>query len=129
MTPDEQHCLECLEWHTDRLSKLLQLLGGAKFVAGRDDDVLRDYYREIKRDLKDEYEAGEAKGSTLSKPERVWLQPPLSDAYTALVASSNRRIGRDLFEGVLKAHGKVHDGLVELKQRLHHAGSHRDNVD
>ena len=35
MTPDEQHCLERLEWHADRLSNLLQLLGGATFVSGR----------------------------------------------------------------------------------------------
>ena len=128
MTPDEQHCVERLRWHEDRLSKLLQILGGATFVARRDDDMFRGFYREIKRDLKDEYAAGEAKGVALSKPERVWLQPPLSEAHTALVASPNGRpIGRQLLDGVLEAHGKVHDGLVELKRRLDHAGN-QENV-
>ena len=87
MTPDEQHGVGRLEWHEDRLSKLLQLLGGAKFVVGRDDDVLRGFYREIKRDLKDEYEAGKTKAAALLQPERVWLQPPPQGA-------SNRRTTR-----------------------------------
>ncbi len=87
MTPDERHCVECLRWHEDRLSKLLQILGGAKFVARRDDDMFRGFYREIKRDLKDECAAGAAKGVAQSQPERVWLQQPLSEAHTALVAS------------------------------------------
>ena len=129
MTPDEQYCVERLRWHEDRLSKLLQILGVATFVARRDDDMFRGFYREIKRDLKDEYAAGAAKGVALSQPERVWLQPPLSEAHTALVASPNGRIGRQLLDGVLEAHGKVHDGLVELKRRLEHEGSAENDVD
>jgi hypothetical protein len=31
MTPDEQHCVERLEWHEDRLSKLLQLPGSDSY--------------------------------------------------------------------------------------------------
>ena len=112
MTPDEQHCLERLEWHADRLSKLLQFLGGATFVSGRDDDVAREFYRSIRSSLKDEYDVGESKGSTLS-------QPALSEAITALVASSNGPIGRDLFEGVLNAHNTLHEARLELKRRSH----------
>ena len=91
MTPDERPCVECLRWHEDRLSKLLQILGGAKFVARRDDDMFRGFYREIKRDLKDECAAGTAKGVAQSQPERVWLQQPLSEAHTARVASATVR--------------------------------------
>ena len=77
MTPDEQHCIERLEWHQDRLSKLLQLLGGAKFVPGRDDDVTRGFCGEIKRGLKDEYEEGAAEGVALSTPEFGYTRPSL----------------------------------------------------
>ena len=129
MTPDEQHCLERLGWHTDRLSKLLQFLGGATFVSGRDDDVAREFYRSIRSALRDEYAAGESKGSALSQPERVHMQPALSEAITALVASSNGPIGRDLFEGVLNAHNTLYEAQLELKRLLDHVGSQGDDVD
>ena len=57
MTEGERHCLTRLEWHTDQLSKLLQIMGGANFVAGRDDEVVGTFYGSVKRGLKDEADA------------------------------------------------------------------------
>ena len=117
MTPDAQHCLERLEWHADRLSNLIQLLGGETFVSGRDDDVAREFYRAIRSALKDEYEAGKAKGATLSKPEQAWLQPTLFDSHAALTVPPNGPAGRDLFTGALKACGTIDRAIRRLELR------------
>ena len=120
MTPDERHCLERLEWHANELSKLLQVLGGAHFVAGRDDAVVATFYGTVKRGLKDDADACHAQGPALSKAEAIWLQTTVYSAYTALQASSTGPVGPDTYRGAVKAHQIVHTALVELRRRLAH---------
>ena len=125
MTPEERHCLQRLERHADQLSKLLQIMGGANFVAGRDDEVVGTFYGSVKRGLKDEADVCADKGRGLSKPERIWLLPAVTDAYVALQASSNGPIRREVYQQVVTAHKTVHEALVELKRRVEHEGGYR----
>ena len=120
MTPDEGHCLQRLEFHANQLSKLLQIMGGANFVAGRDDEVVGTFYGSVKRGLKDEADACVDK--TASKPVAIWLQPAVTDGYVALQASSKGRIGREVYQQVVTAHKTVHDALIDLQRRLEHEG-------
>ena len=122
VAPDERHCLQRLEWRADHLSKLLQIMGGANFVAGRDDEVVGTFYGSVKRGLKDEADACEAKGAASSKPVAIWLRPAVTDAYVTLQASSSGPIGRQMYREVVKAQGVIHDGFVELKRRSEHEG-------
>lgn len=122
MTLDERHCLERLAWHADQLSKLLQVLGGSNFVAGRDDDVVATFYGAVKTGLKEEADTCGAQGAALSKAEALWLQPIVYNAYTALQASATGPIGRESYGEVVKAHRTIHAALVELKRRANHTG-------
>lgn len=122
VTPDEQHCLKRLEWHADQLSKLLQVLGGANFVAGRDDEVVATFYGAVKTGLKEEADTCGAQGAALSKAEAIWLQPIVYNAYTALQASATGPVERELYGEVVKAHQTIHAALVELKWRVDHTG-------
>ena len=122
MTPDEQHCLDRLAWHADQLSKLLQVLGGANFVAGRDDEVVADFYGTVKVGLKQEADRCHAQGSALSKAEAIWLNTTVYNAYTALQASATGPVERELYGQVVKAHQTIHAALVELKRRVDHTG-------
>ena len=119
---DEQHCLERLEWHADQLSKLLQVLGGSNFVAGRDDEVVATFYGAVKVGLKQEADRCGAQGATLSKAEAIWLNTTVYSAYTALQASATGPIGREMYQEVVKAHQIVHRVLVEMRRRLDHLG-------
>ena len=117
---DEQHCLERLEWHADQLSKLLQVLGGANFVAGRDDEVVTTFYGAVKVGLKEEADACHAQGAALSKAEAIWLNTTVYNAYTALQASATGPVEREMYGEVVKAHQTIHRALVELRRRLDH---------
>ena len=120
VAPDERHCLKRLEWHVDQLGKLLQVLGGANFVAGRDDEVVATFYGAVKKGLKEEADTCGAQGAALSKAEVILLQPVVYNAYTALQASTTAPVERELYGEVVKAHQTIHTALVELKRRVDH---------
>jgi len=122
MTPAERHCLQRLERHADQLSKLLQLLGGSRYVAGRDDEVIQGLHGTVKADLRKQSDECEAQGPALSKPAAIWLQPAVYDAFTALQASSAGPVERGRYDDVVKAHRTIDKTLLELNRRLDHEG-------
>ena len=119
MPNDEQHCRDRLEWHADRLSKLLQLLGGRRFVSGRDDEMVQEPNRSIRAAVRVDYERNEQKWS-VRKPEQAHVQLALSDAITALQRSPSDPVGPELFDAVVKAHTAITEQLTALKRRIEH---------
>jgi hypothetical protein len=88
---NSQRCLDRLSHHANRVDKLIRLLGDPVGVdRSREplDDLTQAMYREIRFELKREYDAGEDKG-TWSKADAVSLTA-LYDAYAALGAGTLR---------------------------------------
>ena len=119
MTDDERRGLDRLTHHADRLDQVIRLLGDPIRVIRTRGDIIDDLahalYREIRLELRQDYDAGEQR--KLSKAERVYVQPALYGAYAELNGGSVPRPQRMLNEAE-KAYGVIHGALVECRERM-----------
>ncbi len=116
MTDDERRGLDLLTHHADRLDKLIRALGdpvGVVRTRGDIDDLAHALYREIRLELRQDYDAGE-KGQ-LWKAELAYVQPALYGAYAELSRGSALRPQRMMNEAK-KAHRVIDGALVDLRK-------------